>query len=188
MNRISTVLTAASGVACLAVVIVTVVGYRLDERSRGLLDEQKHGITVTPHFHIRFSAGGVWFYSEELPYRGSIIALGDSEGNLHYGDGRYARPIRDRVWHVGDYGVRLTALANQNGQIVRSESACDFPGIYYRRFQWIGERPDWTLMVNCLYPFLLFAVLPTMWISRWWRSQPKHSVQPTPVPGAAGGG
>jgi hypothetical protein len=74
MKHTFAVLAAACGVACLAVVMATVVGYRLDEGSRSLLDYQKHCITITPRFHIRFSDGGVWFYSEDLPYRGSIIA------------------------------------------------------------------------------------------------------------------
>src|ERR1035437_7135389 len=188
MNRTSTALAAVSSVACLTLIIATVVGYRLDQESRSLLDEKRHGIAMTPHFHIRFSEFGVWFYSEDLPYHGSVRALVDEKGNLYYGDGRRARPIRDRLWHLGNCGVRLEEMANLDDQTVRREISCNLPGVYYRRFEWIGERPDWTLMVSCWYPFLLFSGLPVWWIFRWWRSRPKLTLQSSSAHSSASSG
>jgi hypothetical protein len=68
-------------------------------------------------------------------------------------------------------------------------TAADFPGgVYYRCFEWTGEPSDWTLMVNCLYSFLLFAILPLLWFRRRWQSLPRHSIQPVPTHGTASGG
>lgn len=162
------------------VVIATVVGYRLDVGSQSILDEKKHCIAVTPHFHIRFSGAGMWFYSADLPYHGSVWLMGDDKGAF-YNHGHHMRPTRDLFWHAGRYGILGETYIGESGEIVVRRKAADFPGVYFRRFEWTGQYPDWTLMVSCWYPFLLFAFLPVLRISRWWRSRPKHFVQPTPT-------
>lgn len=38
----------------------------------------KGGIAVTPRFRVGVFDGGLWFHSDELPYRGSTIAISGS--------------------------------------------------------------------------------------------------------------
>jgi hypothetical protein len=39
------------------------------------LDMQRHGVAITPRFHLGLFDGGAWFYGDEWPYRGSIIQI-----------------------------------------------------------------------------------------------------------------
>ena len=172
-----TISAAVSAVACVGVVVATFVGLHLDAGTRSINDELRHGITIMPHFHVSFSGGGVWFYSEDLPYRGSVNFIGGGRSQV----------TRDSLWHIGFYGVRLTAYARDE-QTWRKDTACDLPGIYYRRFAVTGARPDWTLRVSCLYPFTLFAVLPGLWTRRSLRSRHNHAVQPTAARCGTSGG
>jgi hypothetical protein len=57
----------ASAIVCGLALVALLVSHRLDPR--------RHGITVTSRFHVGFFDGGVWFYSDQWPYRGSIIQV-----------------------------------------------------------------------------------------------------------------
>jgi hypothetical protein len=129
------------------------------------LDIWKHYVAITSRFHIGFFQGGVWFYSHDKPYMGSIMNIG-------------APPTHEvsRVWRTshGDYGVALSTFIGEQGEIVDKMTACTLPGIYFRHFQVHGEvLPLWTLMVSLWYPLLLSAILPSFWIFRhgplWFR-------------------
>jgi hypothetical protein len=61
--------TIASAIGCGLMMLALVVSYRMDMR--------RDGITFTEHFHSGIFDGGLWFYSDQLPYHGSIIQLGD---------------------------------------------------------------------------------------------------------------
>ena len=65
MNRTRIII--ASGIGCCLLVVALLASYRLDM--------QRHGITVTPSFHVGLFDGGTWLYSDELPYHGSIIQI-----------------------------------------------------------------------------------------------------------------
>lgn len=60
--------TLASAIVCGLALVAIFVSHHLDVR--------RHGIAVTARFHVGFFDGGVWFYSDEWPYRGSIIQVG----------------------------------------------------------------------------------------------------------------
>jgi len=177
LNQTFAISAAVSAAGCIAVLIAAIVGYLVDARIRSLDDDRRHGAAIAPRFHIRFSGGGVWFYSEELPYRGEVNFIG----------GGRSRVVRDSLWHLGRYGVRLQAYA-RDGQTWREDTSCDLPGIYYRRFDVTGAPPDWTLRVSCLYPFTLLAIVPALWTRRRLRSRHNHAVQPTVARCAVSGG
>lgn len=67
MSRSRTRLAVASSIGCFLLTVVLLVSYRLDMT--------KHGLAVTPTFHVGFFEGGVWFYSDYWPYHGDIIAI-----------------------------------------------------------------------------------------------------------------
>lgn len=137
------------------------------------LNPWKQRLTITNSFHIGlFSGFGddligriVFFNDSDYgPYWGSIIGLVNKEGNLAY-EGGLARPIRKCSWKVGDYGILHVDYVNEQGEPVLKRRACNFPGIYYRRFVW-PDTSLWTLAVSFWYPLSLFALLPGLWIGR----------------------
>ena len=65
MKRSFTIFAAASGTACVALVLALLVSYRLDVR--------RHGLALSPRFHVGIFEGSFWFYSHQWPYRGSIL-------------------------------------------------------------------------------------------------------------------
>jgi hypothetical protein len=65
MNR--TRIAIASAIGCCLLAVALFVSYRLDM--------QRHGIAVARAFHVGLFDGGMWFYSDEWPYRGSIIQI-----------------------------------------------------------------------------------------------------------------
>ena len=135
------------------------------------LNPWKQRLTITDSFHIGLCfqddlIGRIVFFnkSEYGPYRSSIMGLFDQEGTLLYEGGR-ARSIRKCLWSVGDYGICHVDYINEQGEPVLKRRACDFPGIYYRRFMW-PDTSLWTLAVSFWYPLLLFSLLPAFWIGR----------------------
>lgn len=60
-------LVLASAIACGLALVALLVSHRLDVR--------RHGITVTSRFYVGFFSGGLWLYSDQLPYQGSIIQV-----------------------------------------------------------------------------------------------------------------
>jgi hypothetical protein len=142
-------------------------------RSAVWLNPWKQRLTITDSFHIGLFRwfqndliGRIVFFndSEYGPYEGSIIGLVDKEGNLLYEGGR-ARPIPKHSWSIGDYGISNVDYVNEQGEPVLKKRACNFPGIYYRRFVW-PDTSLWTLSVSFWYPLLLFALLPGLRIGR----------------------
>jgi hypothetical protein len=135
-------LAVASGIGCCLLLVVLVVSYRLDMETQG--------IEITSRFHVGFFDGYVWFYSEKWPYHGSSIWF--PEG----------RVLNDICWHVGDYGIRRETFADEQGNAVETNTGCDLPGIYYRRFGWVLGDPLWTLAASLWFPIVLLAVLPIL--------------------------
>jgi hypothetical protein len=126
-------------------------------------------LPLTRHFNL-----GVWkgFSGEKLgmlvvfndsqygPYRGSIVALSDDKHP----------PKFVWLWRIGEnYEVGKQIIFDGKGAIQVTAIGADFPGIYYRHFQWPNTpQPLWTLMVSLLYPLFVFSVLPSVWILRRW--------------------
>lgn len=125
--------------------------------------------SLTRHFNL-----GIWegFTGEKLgmleifsdsqygPYRGSIISLGDDSHP----------PKVVWAWRVSEnYGAGKEYIFDGRRAIQVTATEADFPGIYYRHFQWPNApAPLWTLMVSLWYPLFLFSVLPSVWILRRW--------------------
>ncbi|MHC4691816.1 MAG: hypothetical protein ACYS67_03670 [Planctomycetota bacterium] len=150
------------------------------------LNPWKQRLTITDSFHIGLGfqddlIGRIVFFNDSKygPYQGSIMGLSDKEGNLLYEGGR-ARPIRKCLWSVGDYSICHVDYVNEQGEPVLKRRACDFPGIYYRYFVW-PDTSLWTLAVSFLYPLLLFALLPALWIGRKLM-QRRHYTKPKSQP------
>jgi hypothetical protein len=111
-------------------------------------------IPITPQYHLGFENGGMWFYTYEMPYRGSIISF----------SGPSDPPPFRWFWHVGDYGFGHEI---NFGHDHISERSCDLPGVYFRRIWRFDDHPPYTtLRMSLWYPIFLLAVLPTLWILR----------------------
>ena len=88
------------------------------------LDPRRHGIAVTSRFHVGFFDGGVWFYSDQWPYRGSIIQVNGQPPLLRQAgfdlSGIYYRFLRfpaDSTWSLMVsfwYPVLLSAILPAN--------------------------------------------------------------------------
>lgn len=134
-----------------------------------------HRLSFTQHFHVGVWSGFsgdtlgrlVFFNNGEYgPYRGSIIALADTN-----------HPSAKRGWSIGDYDMGRITDYNGKGEVAIQERVCDLPGIYFRHIHtlWPKEYPPlWTLMVSLWYPLFLFSILPVAWIFRRWRLRRKH--------------
>jgi len=115
--------------------------------------------------------------SQYGPYSGSIIALSD--------DKHPPKAVWD--WRVSEnYGVGKEYIFDGKGAIQVTGTGADFPGIYYRHFQWPNtSQPLWTLMVSLWYPLFIFSILPSVWILRRchlrMRRKPDATLNPSPT-------
>ena len=178
MKRSTTISAIASAIICCLLLILLPVSYDLslsdfDPKSRRVTS--RGSIAVMSHFRCGASDGGVWVYSLDCPYTGSIRHISDERGSIFY-EGGHARQTRDWGWSAGDYGMVQMSFIGEKGELVGKDRSGDLPGIYYRHFEsWKEQRPWWTLRVALWYPIVLFAVLPTMWMirrGRLWFGKP----------------
>jgi hypothetical protein len=113
-------------------------------------------IPITAYYHLGFERGSLWFYTYEMPYRGSIMWLSGGTNDP---------PPVVRAWTLGDYGFSHVVRSNTSEKM--SERACDLPGIYFRRFWQFDDKPPYTtLCMSLWYPTLLLAILPALWFYR----------------------
>jgi hypothetical protein len=77
-----------------------------------------------------------------------------------------ARDFGGWYWEPEGPGFGWRTWVGERGEIVGKDTGGDFPGIYYRHFEWLDDRPIWTLMVSLWYPIGLFAILPAVWFFR----------------------
>jgi hypothetical protein len=165
MRRPLPILGVAAALSGMGFVVVAVVSVFSNH-----LDMQKHGIAFTQRFHVGFLDGGAWFYSHNWPYAGSTIHISDGDRVTYDRSvGHRAKP--DLSWRVGEYGTTREVYVGDVRELVGRDTASDFPGIYYRRFHWVGHQPLWTLRVSLWYALLLLAGLPALWTSRWLHSK-----------------
>ncbi len=135
-----------------------------------------HSIAIMSHCRCAISDGGLWFFSHDYLYRGSIRFLSDDHGGIYY-NGGHARVNQDWGWYavawdaIGCGVVQLSYIGDQ-GDVVGRDLDADFPGIYFRHFTGLGmDHPMWTLWVDLWLPMLISAILPMLWMKRWVRSR-----------------
>ena len=165
MKHLLTIATFLSAIGFCFLVIMWPVSYHLNlSRSIGSSKlTPSDYIPITPHYHLGFEGGSMWLYTYEMPYRGGIISLSDTNDP----------PPIVRAWHLGDYGFAHVIDLGKGDHI--SERSCDLPGVYFRWIWRFDENPPYTtLCLSLWYPILLLAVLPMLWILRrgrlWFRN------------------
>lgn len=160
MKRTLATLTLLSAVVLCFLIVIWPVSYSLN-LSRSLSTDTlapSDSISITSNYRLGFERGSMWLYTYEMPYRGSIIWISDTNDP----------PPVVHAWKLGDYGIFHVVRSNTSEKM--SERACDLPGIYFRRIWNFDDKPPYTtLRVSLWYPILLLAVLPLLWIFR--RSQ-----------------
>ncbi|MEO6184012.1 MAG: hypothetical protein ABIP71_13080 [Verrucomicrobiota bacterium] len=148
MKRNFNILTAASSAACVIGLIVSLATINLGW--------EKYSITVAQNIHIAFFNAGVWFYNGSFPYKGEMWMIGNP------GSG-WPKETRSG-WKIRDYGFSKEVYVHKNGEI-KKRNACDLPGIYYRRFEHSRfPGTDSTLRISIWCPFLIFSILPSIWL------------------------
>lgn len=163
IKRTVTTLSLLSAIALCLLVLVWPISYLLD-LSRNLGTDNiapSDSIPVTPSYYLGFERGSMWLYTLSMPYRGSIMWIGDTNDP----------PPIVREWRFGDYGFAHIVRVGKGEKL--SERSCDLPGIYFRRFWRFDKDPPYTtLCLSLWYPVLLSAVMPLLWIIRRRRLQP----------------
>jgi hypothetical protein len=158
VKRTLTTLTLLSAVVLCFLLVMWPVSYFLN-LSRSLSTGKlapSDSISITPQYHLGFERGSMWFYTYEMPYRGSIMWLGGGTNDP---------PPVVREWTLGDYGFSHVVRSNSSEKM--SRRACDLPGIYFRRFWGFDDKlPYTTLRMSLWLPILLSAILPLLWIFR----------------------
>ncbi len=162
LKRVMGILTVVSAVCCVAFLILVPLSLFLE-----LPDYGSHG-NVEPNGSISVgslscaaSGGVIWLFTGEIPYQGSIIGL---EGSW---DGVSVNERQDWGWDNSRHGIGQVSYIDQTGGTAGRARYGDFPGIYYRHFEWRSSTSPWsTLAMSLLYPIGLTALLPTWWLLR----------------------
>ena len=157
VKRTFTILASLSAIGFCFLLIIWPVSYYLDlSRSIGSgKPTPSDSIPITPHYRLGFEGGSMWLYTHAMPYQGSIMWI----------SGTNDPPPVVRAWNLGPYGFAHIVRSVRSGKM--SESTCDLPGIYFRRFWDFDANPAWTtLRMSLGYPLLLLAILPALWLYR----------------------
>jgi hypothetical protein len=159
MKKVSTIPTLVSGAVCCFLLVLLPVSYHLslvgeDIQSRRLSPHDSGAITS--RFHVGFMDGGLWFFSHDCPYMGSLTDI----------VGPNTREIISS-WDAAGYDFGEVRYVTNQGEVLEKKRFCTLPGVYFRHFLLHGEVASrWTLMVSLWYPILVMAVLPALWIGR----------------------
>ena len=72
-------------------------------------------ISFTHSFHVGVGDARIMFFNDADygPYSGSIINLGDAEGNVMFKGDIRARTVLDRFWHLWEYGLVMRRYVSQ---------------------------------------------------------------------------
>jgi hypothetical protein len=165
MKRFTSIFTIVSGVIFCFSLALFPVSYHLeltdiDAASGQLLSP--HSVPVTTNVRCTPFEGSIWLFSNNIPYTGSIRYLGDDDWIAY--DGGTAVRKQNWRWQLGAYGLVQFRYTGDDGVCVGMDTSGDFPGIYYRHFDWLKDPwPWWTVRFSLLYPVLLFGCIPVMW-------------------------
>ncbi len=177
MKRIIAISTIVSGIICCFSLVLFPVSYYLDfvelDSSSGKLI-CPHSFPVAANSRCTIFKGGIWLFSDSLPYTGSLIGLHDSTGGFYFGGtGRVIRAV-DWHWELGEFGFIQHSYSDKNGKVVRIHRGGDLPGFYYRHFEVLADTlRSRTMRISLLYPILFFAFLPVVWLIRFIRGPRK---------------
>jgi hypothetical protein len=107
-NGVNTKATVASGIVCGLLLVVLAVSYHLEIANF----DTKNGRWVSPNSipigsHIRCCVyrGGLWFFNQEVPYKGSVMHIRDERGGILYEGAHHATVKQDWGWMAGGYGL-----------------------------------------------------------------------------------
>jgi hypothetical protein len=170
VRRITAILAIVSFASSVLSLLLLPFSYGLDlpEHVRGSNDIDSKATFSIGSLHCGAVGGRLWFFNDVLPYTGSIISLEGSWG------GKSTTQRTDWSWGFRRYGIAQESFIDDSGQAAGKDRYADFPGIYYRHFEWWNRTdPWWTLAVSLWYPAVLFAVLPSWCIIRKYRGPPK---------------
>jgi hypothetical protein len=155
VKRILTVYTVASAIGFCFFVFMWPVSYHLN-LSKHMVDAKittSDCIALTKNFNLGFEKGSLWLYSDAMPYRGSMLTVGDET----------SQPPIVHGWNLGDYG--FTHIEHVKSSL-QDERMFDLPGVYFRRFLWRDSPPYTTLRVSLWYPIIFLIALPILWVFR----------------------
>ena len=167
LKRTNAILTIASAISCVALLILLPVSDRL---RLPFFDDQR--TSIEPHasfsigrFHCGLSRGALWLFNDDLPYTGSIMGF----------KGTWAgKSTTDRIdwrWEcvTNRCGIDQVSYIDDQGQSAGKARACTMPGVYYRYFDWWNETNSWwTLAFSLYYPIALSSVLPGIALFNVW--------------------
>jgi hypothetical protein len=114
-------------------------------------DHASDSIPVTSNYRLGFENGGAWFYTDAMPYRGSMMGVAD-ENNP---------PQVIGEWHWGHFGFVHIEYPKPS---LPDETLLDLPGIYFRRFSQAGSPPWATLRISLWLPMAILAIVPSLWV------------------------
>ena len=162
LKRVMGIFTVVSTVCCVVFLVLLPLSLFLELPDYGNDGNiEPNGSISVGSLGCAVSGGGLWLFTEEIPYQGSIIAL---EGSW---DGVSVTERRDWGWDNNRYGIEQVSYIDQTGGTAGRARYGDFPGIYYRHFEWRSSKyPWWTLAMSLLYPIGLTATLPSWWLIR----------------------
>ena len=124
---------------------------------------------------IAFVHGGVWIFNQGAPYTGCLMYLDNGDGTITSSGGT-ASPVSKVSWQLEkSIGcVRTWYRDVLTKKIVGINSSADYPGVYYRRFDWTDVWS--TLRIGFWWPIALTSILPRIelirrcWRTRWLRA------------------
>jgi len=182
VKRLIAIATIVSAVQCCLFLALMLASYDLslcsDDSQNGVWVQ--NSIPLASHFRVGFSRGSIWFFSLDCPYTGSLRQLADGDGIAY--PGGHARIMRDHVWVFRNSGFVQETYIGELEEFVGRNQYGDFPGLYYRHFEWMRTPTEWTLALSLWYPIALVAVLPLVWLIRNRQTVYKkwHDIQMTP--------
>lgn len=169
MIRFRKILLVLSGTLWVLSFVLFLLSYRLPlaTHNDALGLHSPYAARPATNMYCAASDGSIWLFNSAVPYTGSLRFLDLGDGRITDGQWVYTHRQENVRWQLGNYGWAQLSYIAEGGQVGRVETACNFPGIYYRHFDVLGEpQPWWTLGCSFTYPLLIFGCWPVSWIIR----------------------
>lgn len=169
LRRTLRVSIALSAVLCGLFLVVLPISYFRESPDIDANGEiQSNALLSVGLLNISALNGDCWIYTSDLPCYCGIYPLAGAWGGVP------STKHRDWGWDNGHYGIEQNSFIDKTGNSAGLAIYGDFPGIYYRHFEWRGTPDPWTtLAISLWYPIVLFAVAPSLWVicKYWYRLQ-----------------